>query len=275
MSLFIEAMKLPAFEAAVWLSLFAAPLGCILIFRRLSFFGDSLSHASLSGIAFVYLFVGSHPIWLSLGALISALLTTGLLRLFEKWAKLPSDVALTVSYSGMFAVGVLLISSGDLDLEHLLLGDIWSITTERLWFLRIWSFVVMGFLFIFWRALWSMAVDLRFAKGLGFKVDRVDFAFLVITSISVVGVIQSVGVILVAAYLVLPAASALPWVKSLRALTVFAIAFALLSSVLGILLSFRFGFHAGPSIALSGFALLILSHASRGVCRRLYGGPCR
>lgn len=252
------------FEAVFWLCLFAAPLGSILIFRRLSFFGDALSHASLSGITFVYLFVGTSPFLISAGALVSVLVTTALFRGLEKWGRLPSDIALTVSYSGMFALGLVLIKSGDLDLEHFLLGDLANVTGDQIWFLRLWSVIALGVILFYWKALWAMAVDIRFAKGLGFRTDRVDFIFLVVTSISVVGVIQSVGVVLVAAYFIFPAVSALPWARSLKSLTLLAYVFALISSFLGIFISEKFALQPGPSIAVMGFVVVVLSHIFGG-----------
>lgn len=250
-------------EATFWLSLFAAPLGSILIFRRLSFFGDALSHASLSGITLVYLFVSASLAWISVGALLSVLLTTALFRGLEKWGSLPADLALTVSYSGMFALGLIMMKSGDLELEHFLLGSLAEVHDEHLWFLRLWTLVSLGVLAIFWKPLWAMAVDLKFAKGLGLRTSRIDFLFLVLTSVSVVGVIQSVGVVLVATYFVFPAVSSLPWVRSLRSLALMSCLVALVSSFAGLFLAHAFDLQPGPSIAVAGFSLVLLSYTGR------------
>jgi zinc/manganese transport system permease protein len=165
----------------------------------------------------------------------------------------------------MFALGVLLIQSGELDLEHILFGDIWSVKQNMLWFLRIWAVVVLTVLVILWRPLWACVMDSRFARGLGYRTNRIDLLFLVLTAVSVVGMIQSVGVVLVAAYLVLPAASMLPWARSLKALALGSIVFAALASMTGVLVSFRAGLSAGPSIAAVGFVLVSLSHALKHV----------
>lgn len=200
MSIVFDILKSDAFEACLWLSFFAAPLGALLIFRRLSFFGDALGHASLAGVAVAVLLAGENPVALSAGALVSVLLTSALLHFLEKKMKLPSDVAMTVSYSGFFALGILLAFYSKLDLEHLLFGELWEMSHSMLWFLRIWAVIVVSLLIRFWKPLWLSVMDPLFARTLGFKTSAFDLFFLCITSVSVVGMIRTVGVVLVAAF---------------------------------------------------------------------------
>ncbi|MBN8554554.1 MAG: metal ABC transporter permease [Deltaproteobacteria bacterium] len=263
-------------EAAIWLSLFAAPLGSLLIFRRLSFFGDALGHSSLAGVAAAFLIFGPHPLWLSVGALISVFMTVGLLHLLEKHAKLPSDVAMTSSYSGLFSLGILLMAFSAMDLEHLLFGDINRISLEMLWFMRIWAIVMLMILAAFWKPLWASVMDPIFARSLGFKTQWLDLLFIVITSISVVGMIQSVGIVLVAAYLVLPSAAALPWARSLTQLMARSIGFALLSSFTGVFISLRWPpIPTGAAIAFTAFVCLLLSHCLKWTWGKDFGNFSR
>jgi len=257
-----------ALEASLWLSLFAAPLGCFLIFRKLSFFGDALSHSSLTGVAVAYLSAGENPIFMSLGALGSVVATAVLLHILEKRSKLSSDLAMTASYSGMFALGVLLLSSSDVDLEHILFGDIWKITERMVWFLRVWTVIIFTLFVYFWRPFWASVLDSRFARTLGYNIDWIDFLFLIITSISIVGMIQSVGIVLVAAYLVLPPAAALPWARSLLNLVLGSIFFALVGSFVGVYCSRKFHLSAGPSIAVCAFLLFLGSQIISPLFRR-------
>lgn len=249
-----------ALEACFWLSLFAAPLGAMLIFRRLSFFGDALGHASLAGVAMAVLWAGQNPLALSAGALISVILSAGLLHFLEKRMRLPSDVAMTVSYSGFFALGLMLMFYTRSDLQHILFGDLWSMNIQMMWFLRVWAVVMIFVLLVFWKSLWLSVMDPLFTRTLGFKTGRLDLFFLALTAISVVGMIQSVGVVLVAAYFVLPASTVLPWARSLRQYLLGSIGVAFLSGVLGLWCSHRFQIPAGACIALMAFCLLIVSH---------------
>jgi iron/zinc/copper transport system permease protein len=258
-------LKSEPLEACYWLSLFAAPLGALLIFRRLSFFGDALGHASLAGVAIAVLVAGQSPWMLSVGALIAVLLSAALLHFLEKRMRLPSDVAMTVSYSGFFALGLLLMFYTHMDLEHLLFGDLWSMDVSMMWFLRIWGCIVIVLLLLLWRPLWLSVMDPLFSRSLGFNTNLLDLFFLCLTAISVVGMIQSVGVVLVAAYFVLPASSILPWARSLRQYLIGSIIVALLSGVGGMLLSRQLQVPAGACIALTAFCILILSHGSKAI----------
>ncbi len=253
--------SLRAFEAAIWLSLFGAPLGSILIFRRLSFFGDALGHSSLGGIAVAFLLFHESILALSLGALISVLLTVFVLFWLEHKAKLPSDLAMTVSYSGLFAFGLLFLGAAEDSehLEHILLGDIWNLRDDMLWFIRAWAVVVTSFLMVAWRPLWATVMDAGFSRSLGFSTQWMDALLLIVVSISVVGMIQSVGVVLVAAYLILPPAAALPWVRSLRGLCFASVSMAGISSILGISIALLVALPAGPCIALSSFVIMMMS----------------
>ena len=261
--------SLPAFEASLWLSLYAAPIGCFLVFRRLSFFGDALSHATLAGVALALLIWKDSPLAILIGALVSVLLTAAMLRWFENKAKLPPDVALTVSYSGVFALGLLLLRSSDEEhAEHILFGDILQISSSMLWFHRLWAVVALLTIVYFWRPLWAFVTDGIFARSLGYRVGMLDALFLALTAVSVVGMIQSVGVILVAAYLILPAATALPWARSLVSLVGFSVLFALISSFCGlcIVAEWTEGIlqkSPGPWMAFSAFLILVLSHLTR------------
>ena len=254
-------------EAAFWLSLFASPLGCLLFFRRLSFFGDALAHSAFSGVALVYILLGGAMAAVSAGSLLAVLLCSALLFLFEKRWKLPSDVSLTLSYSGLFALGWILMTYSPIPLERLLFGDILHLSADRLWFLRIWGVFCLLLLLRFWRAIWMSVLDPLLAKTLGWGGRDLEFVFTVVTAISVVGMIQAVGVVLVTSYLILPAATALPWVRSIRALVTASIAFSFAASLIGMSIPpwVDERIPVGPSIAVVAFVLCILSYLLREV----------
>ncbi len=253
-----------SWEALILLSIFAAPLGCLLIFRRMSYFGDALGHSALAGVVVIYLMGWQSPWALSAGAIASVLLTSQILKFLESQFRLPTDLALTVSSAGMLGLGILLSASAPIQLEHLLVGDLAAINESMVWFLRLLAVVMLSFLIFMWKPLWASVIDARFARSLGFSSHRFDFLLLALTSVTVVGLIQSVGAILVATYLVFPAAASLAWAKSLRSLVVSSIVFALASSFFGAYASMRLQFAPAPAIATFGFLATLLSH---GVAR--------
>lgn len=255
-------------EVTLWLSIFVAPLGCFLVFRRLSFLGDALSHATLAGVAVSAILFGLNFIALSLGAIASAFTATFLLQFFERRWKIPADIALTVSYSGLFALGLLLLSQQKMELDHFLVGDIRAVNEEALWFLRAWALIVLGSIALGWKGLWLGVVDPKLGRALGFSRVATEYWLLILLSVSAVGLMQTVGVVLVAAYLVVPTVTALPWARSLRALAAGSVISALISSGLGIALWTVNPANAfGPLLALSAFSLFVLSHALKWTLR--------
>lgn len=257
-----------ALEVTVWLSLFGAPLGCFIVFRRLSFLGDALSHATLSGVAVASLLFGLNFLALSLGAVVAALTTHLLLQYFERSWKLTPDLALTVSYSGLFGLGLFLLSRQGQSLEHFLVGDIRSANDEALNFLRLWTLIVIGTISFFWKPLWLGAVDPVLARSLGYSRWSTQSILVVLMAVSVVGMMQTVGVVLVATYLVFPAVTAMPWVRSLSGLLLGSLLSALIASGVGLWIwSLDPSYRSAPVFSLSAFCLFILSHVSRWTLR--------
>lgn len=251
-------------ETLLWLSVFAAPLGGFIIFRRVSFVGDALSHATLGGVAVAFLFFGMNFWALSGGALVAALSAAWMLRFFENRFRVPSDLALTAAYSSLLAFGMLALSHHDQHLDHFLVGDISWINQEILWSLRTWGALVVAGVLIFWKPLWMSAIDPILGRSLGFKTRTADFWIVVLVAISVVALMQAVGLVLVSAYLVLPAASILPWARSLRVMYWGSMVSAILSSFLGLVILKLFPtLRTGAVLSLCAFAIFALSHTLR------------
>ncbi len=253
-------------EALLWLSLFAAPLGCFLIFRRLSYYGDALSHSTLAGIAAAYFLVGSEVWALALGALLAAVIGGILMSFFERLWKIPTDLALTVSAFGLFALGLYLseggTSHGRVDLEHILVGDLSRISEGAVKALRFWGSLVLLVVLIFWKQLWASVIDPTFAQIRGVRTKWMDYLLISFVGISVVGIMQAVGIVLVGTFLVIPAGAILPWARSLPQFFGFTILFALLASLGSMGWSSRADdlTVSGPQLALTFFLLFGLSY---------------
>jgi manganese/iron transport system permease protein len=259
---------LTALETSFWVSLFAAPLGCFLIFRKLSFFGDALGHSTMAGIAVAYLLFGSSILPLSIGAAVSGILAAFVFQGASRVFQISSDIALTVTYSTFFALGLYLLSQEHVHLDNYLMGDLWNINPQMLWFVRIWAFVVWFVLGLRWKAMWLNAADPDLARSLGYSRSIQDFLVIGLVAISVVGMIQAVGVVLLTAYLVIPAAAALPWARSLKSLMLLSVAFALAGSFMGIFLAaLEPAWHSGPCLALTSAILFAASHGVRWILR--------
>lgn len=260
--------NLTTLEALFWLSLLSPTLGVFLLQRRLSFYGDALAHAAVGGLGFV-VFFGGQMIWLlSLGALASVLMTAALILAFEKFFRISTDLAMTAAYSGLLSLGLLLLGQEGHHLEGIFVGDLRGLQTSQLAFLRYWTLFVLGFIILYLRPIWLSLVDPVWARILGWKVGFWDLCFLALAAISVVSIIQAVGVILVAAFLVLPAASALAWARSFKQNLFLSWAFAMATVVIGWFVGGNIQGSLGPLLAMIAFSLFVLSHLCALVIRR-------
>lgn len=250
------------FEACFWLSLFGPSLGCFLIFRKMSYAGDALAHATLAGISIAFLLAGlSYPI-LSIGAVASLFVSSFLLRwLEEKW-KIPSDLALTLSTTSLFALGLFLMSWKGLSVEHILVGDLFQLNEQGLWSLRIWGLLVFGVVSICWKPLWLSVIDPLLARSLGYRLRVYDALLMGLVAVSIVGLMQTVGLVLVSTYLILPPVAMMPWARSLQQMVVGSVFMALGSSWVALILSQALEIKSGPLFALVGFVVIALSFAT-------------
>jgi len=292
------------FELLFWLCLSAAPLGAFLIFRKMSFVGDALAHATLAGTALVFIFYGQNFWLLSLGALVSGFSALWLSNFLERRVHWNADLCLSLAYSFFLAIGLFIMAKHQMEdrvaeshqheepheeahhegehhevhseveahqphpghdshgheLEELLMGDLQQVKAEDLWMNRIWAIIVLGLLIFFWRQLWLSVIEPKLARSLGYSVRLIDLLLMAIVSVSVVAMMRSVGVILVSTYLILPAASALPWARSLLQLFLLSVLMALMASLLGFsLLQSGQSLPPGPLLALSAFGILAIS----------------
>ena len=201
-------------------------LGCYLILRKMAMVGDAISHAVLPGIVIAFFVSGARePISMLLGAGILGILTTFLIEFFHSRARLQTDAAIGVTFTWLFALGVILISvfAGrvDLDQECVLYGeiayvpiDLWitgsgQIMGPRVIFIMGMVFlVVLSFILIGYKELFLTTFDPSFAAAIGIPVTLWHYLLMGAVSFTTVGAFESVGAILVVAFLIVPPATA-------------------------------------------------------------------
>ncbi len=247
------------FEALLLLSMSVAPLGALMVFRRLSFFGDAVAHSSLFGVAVGFLLFGLSPFAITGGAFASVLLAYGVLWWFEKSKHIASDLALTVTYSGIFSAGILLMGGEGHELQHFLVKRPGDYSPELLWMVRVWAVIVTALYFFKGKQLWLITLDERFARSLGISVRGYQALMAVMVSVSVILLIQIVGLVLVTAYLILPVAVVVPWARGLKNLMVLTVGAAILMTCLGFLVMWNQPRSPEALIPVLGFSLAVLS----------------
>lgn len=249
--------------AAVLVGIVCAVVGTYMVLRGMAFFGDALAHTILPGIALGYLVSGGarEPLfWWALGTSIVASLGIGAI---SKSAQIKEDTAIGIIFAGMFALGIALIStvrSYAVDLSHFLFGDVLSVSVQSLWLILIFGGIVLLVIFTLYKEFTTISFDPVLAATLRLPVDLFNNLLLVLIAVTVAVSLQTVGVALMVAMLVTPAATAYLLTNRLPRMMLLAAIFASLSGVMGLYFSYYFSIASGAAIVLTatGFFLAAL-----------------
>jgi manganese/zinc/iron transport system permease protein len=203
--------------AAILLGITCGVLGCFIVLRRQSLLGDAIGHAVLPGVCVGFMFAGgrSTPALL-LGALVAGLLAAALIGLLQRTTNLKAGECMGVVFTGFYGLGIVLLKyiqnnsrgSGQAGLEKFLFGQIVAINSADVLYMAITAAVAVGAVVIFWRRLAVSSFDEDFAFSLGLPVRWIHYLLTGLVTVAIVISIQAVGVVLVAAMLVTPAATA-------------------------------------------------------------------
>src|SRR4030043_54704 len=247
-----------AFLAALWVSILCAILGVFLVLRRDAMVGHGLAHVTFGGVA-LGLFFYVMPIMIALGvAVFSAL---GILKLKER-AGLHGDTAIGIISSLGMALGIILASlagSFNVDLFGYLFGNILAIDPVEVWMAFILAVSVFVTVVLFYQELVFLTFDPESAKASGIRVRRLEAILAILTAVTVVLGMKVVGVLLVSALLVIPAAAALQVARSFKEALVVSASLAGISALAGLIMAFYLDWPAsGTLVAVSGLLFLIL-----------------
>lgn len=263
----LEPFLLRALAASLALAVVAAPLGSLVIWNRMSYFGETVSQASLIGIA-LGLFLG---IDITAPVIFVTLVVAALLILLSRQKIVPLDAILGLMHHGALALGVILTLSlrgPAVDLMSYLFGDIFAVTATDLYWIYGGSALVLVVLTWLWQPMLRLAVHEELASAEGVNADVVRAVFIVLLSLTIAIAIKIVGALLVIAFLIVPAVAARPLSATPERMAVLAAAIAALSVVLGIALSLNFDVPGGPSIVLFMAVIAGISVASAAFARR-------
>lgn len=251
--------------AAVLIGVACATIGVYVVLRSMSFLGGCLAHTVLPGLVAAYLLQLS----LLLGAVVASLATALGIGWLSRRQVLREDTAIGITMSGMFALGVAMMSTvGSFrDLSDMLFGDILGVTGSDLLLIAGLVVVVIGTLFAFHKELELTSFDPTHAEVIGLSADRVRYGLLALMALTVVAGVQAVGVVLTSALLITPAAAASLLTNSLPRMMVLSSAIAVISGVVGLYASYYLDVASGPAIVLACTALFAVAWAVRSVRR--------
>ena len=246
--------------AAVLVGIVCAVVGTYVVLRGMAFFGDALAHTILPGIALGYLFNGGarEPLfWWALGTAVVAALGIGAI---SKNSEIKEDTAIGVIFAGMFALGIALIStvrSYAVDLTHFLFGDVLSVSSLSLWLILLFGGLVLLIIFAFYKEFMTLSFDPILATTLRLPVGLLNNLLLTLIAVTVAVSLQTVGVALMVAMLVTPAATAYLLTHRLSKMMTLAAIFASLSGVIGLYLSYYLSIASGAAIVLTATSFFV------------------
>lgn len=244
--------------AAILVGIICAVIGCYVVLRSMAFLGDALAHAILPGVAVAYLVGGN----LLIGALAAAVLVALSIGFLSRRGDLKEDTAIGILFSAALALGVALISSirtYAVDLSHILFGDVLGVTPTDLWLTAGLGIVVIGLVAFFYRPFLVMAFDPVLATTLRWRTGLLRNLLLVLLALTIVISMQTVGIGLVAAMLVTPAATAYLLTRRLRVMMLLSAGIGAFSGIVGLYVSYYLNIASGAAIVLSATLFFLLA----------------
>lgn len=247
-----------ALVSGIGVAFIAGPLGCFIVWRRLSYFGDTLAHAALLGVALAFLLEINITIAVFF---VSSSVAIALLFL-QRNATLSSDALLGLLSHSALALGLVvlaLMTNVRLDLMGLLFGDILSVSKFDIIIIYAGGALVLGTLAVIWRPLFAATVNRELAEAEGLNPDRVNIVFMLLMAIVIAIAMKIVGVLLITALLIIPAATARRQSASPEQMAFFAAVIGAVAVIAGLSGSLRWDTPSGPSIVVASVGLFILS----------------
>ncbi len=227
-----------------------AVMGTYVVLRSMAFLGDALAHAVLPGVAIAYLIGGN----LTVGALIAALLIALGIGVFSNRGMIKEDTAIGILFTASLSLGVALISTirtYAVDLSHILFGNLLGVSATDLWLTGSLGLATLLVILIFYKPFLIISFDPVLAATLRLPISALRNLMLVLLAVTIVVSMQTVGVGLVSAMLVTPAATAYLLVRRLPSMMALSAFFGALSSLAGLYLSFYLNISSGAAIVLT------------------------
>ena len=247
-----------ALIAGIGVAIVVGPLGCFVIWRRLSYFGDTLSHSALLGVTLAY----SFSLNISLSVFIISAVVALLLINLQKRTKLAGDSLLGLLAHSTLAIGLVLIgflSYIRFDLMGLLFGDILAVTIEDIALVWVGGFVILGILYFIWKSLFSATVNYDLSAAEGMKPEVSNFIFTLLLAGVIALSIKMIGALLITGLLLIPAATARNISNSPNQMVFLATLVGIISVIAGLFTSLELNTSSGPTIIVVALILFIVS----------------
>lgn len=246
-----------ALLTAVMVGIMSGIIGSFIILRGMSLMGDAISHAVLPGVAVAYML----GINILLGASVFGVLAALLIGFVASRSKIKTDTSIGVVFSAFYALGFILISMAEssTNLHHILFGNILAVSDSDIMTTAIVLGLVILFVVVFYKELLVTSFDETYARTYGLKVQVIHYALMLVLTLVTVSALQTVGIILVVAMLITPAATAFLWTDKLNIMLVLSAVVGIISAITGLYFSYTFNWASGPAIVIVAASLFALS----------------
>ncbi len=259
--------------AAVMVGIVSAVIGSYVMLRGMAFLGSALSHSVLPGVAIGYLVGGGEGdiFWY---ALATAIIASFVIGGISKGTQVKEDTAISIVFAAMFALGIGIISTMRgyaVDLVHILFGNVLGVTAGDLWLIALFGALVLFTIFALYKEFLVVSFDPLLAATLRLPVTFFNYLLLALIAVTIVVSLQTVGIALMLAMLITPAATAFLLTRRLPIMMLIGAAIGALSGVTGLYLSYYISIASGPAIVLvctACFLLVMLVAPRRGLLWR-------
>ncbi len=247
-----------AMLAGVLVAILAAPFGCFVVWRRMAYFGDTMAHSALLGITVALLL----DIHVNIGIFVIAVVTALSMVVLQKRSDLSNDTLLGILSHSSLALGLLavgLMSGNNVDVLSYLFGDVLSVGQQDVIIIAITTLIALALLILIWKPLLASTVNEELAVAEGSKPQHVQLIYLLLLAAVIAVTVRIIGVLLITALLVIPAATARRFATSPEGMALLASVTGVIAVIAGLTASLQWDTAAGPSIAVAALAMFLLS----------------
>lgn len=253
---------LPSILAGLGIALIAGPLGSFVVWRKMAYFGDTLAHASLMGLALGFLLDVNLYLALTICCLALAIVLVSL----QKQKLVATDTLLGILAHSSLSLGLVTVSVLDnvrIDLMSYLFGDLLAVTPEDIAYIFTGVIVVSALMMFFWRPLLSTTVNEELAAVEGHNVDLMRLILMLMVGLVIALGMKFVGALIMTSLLIIPAATARRFSRTPEQMAILASVLGAISVLLGLSMSWHLDTPAGPSVVISATALFLLAQSYR------------
>jgi zinc transport system permease protein len=247
-----------ALVGGIGVALVAGPLGCFIVWRRMAYFGDTMAHAALLGVALALLL----EIHITLGVFAIAAAVAFALLLLQRQNVLPTDALLGILSHSTLALGLVMVAFMAwvrIDLMSYLFGDLLAVSRFDIAVIWAGGAIVLAILAAVWRPLLAGTVSEELAAAEGLSPERARLVFMLLMAAVIAMAMKIVGILLITSLLVIPAATARRFAAGPELMAVMAAGIGALAVALGLFGSLQYDTPSGPSVVVAALALFLAS----------------